>query len=178
MDFRVKDFKFRDITNFVNFGKIFFKFVTKIIKIQKFCVQIGNFCVRVKDFKFWSFRVKAFQFSRLEIKFSQKSQNFDPKKFLMITNFVGSRWHFPKASNLRHLNLERLRSSDATCTCDRPRCILIWQIIDSNFGDQKLAQYRKILRKILLQNLDQNSSDAESQKFVDSKSFSDDDVRV
>ena len=58
LDFRVKDFKFCDfvkfwvITNFVNFGKIFFKFVTKIIKMQKICVQIGNFCVRVKDFKF------------------------------------------------------------------------------------------------------------------------------
>ena len=105
LDFRVKDLKFGDfvkfwvITNFVNFGKIVFKFVTKIIKMQNICVQIGNFCVRVKDFKFWNFRVKDFKFWNFRVKdfkfakiqILQKSPNF-VQKILNITNFAGFRY--------------------------------------------------------------------------------------
>ena len=69
LDFRVKDLKFWilglrisnfEISQILSISAkflIFFKFVTKIIKIQNFCVQIGDFCVRVKDFKFCNFRV-------------------------------------------------------------------------------------------------------------------------
>ena len=45
LDFRVKDFKFRDITNFVNFGKSFFKFVLqKSPKFKNFVSKLEILC--------------------------------------------------------------------------------------------------------------------------------------
>ena len=104
MDFRVKDFKFRDITNFVNFGNIFFKFVTKITKIQKFGVQIGNFVLglRISNFEILGLRIS--NFTKFQI--FAKSPNFI-QKILFIEIFSGFRLGRP--SSVR-------RSAGSFCT--------------------------------------------------------------
>ena len=114
MDFRVKDFKFRDITNFVNFGNIFFKFVTKIIKIQKFCVQIGNFCVRVKDFKILKKSCKNCSpilgqiLENFDFRILVESQSYDKppwRNFDFWSNFE----IFAKIENLKSLTLAEIQ---------------------------------------------------------------------
>ena len=79
----VKDFKFRDITNFVNFGKIFFKFVTKIIKIQKFVSKLEIFVLglRISNIEILGFKISEFQISP-NSKF-YKNRQILSKKFLI-----------------------------------------------------------------------------------------------
>ena len=120
----------RDITNFVNFGKIFFKFVTKIIKIQKFCVQIGDFCVRVKDFKFCNFRVKDFKFHQ-NPNFTKITKFYKNHQILSkIAKFYHFGSHFGCCFLRSSANSSRLGSG---CQNLEPTKFVILRIFEPNF---------------------------------------------